>query len=189
MTAYQASTGAVERAGGRRAASESDGPYSLPGGAESGPAAGRPGRTALQTARCAGGVGAQVSRRVNNPRASLEWSRPSWSGTLHGSVLRRLDVPWIADPIASLFLCVRRASPPRSGHVRADSGDAQDNRLSDVRNLVICSECWRDVKGGCAGCQRGELERLQKEAGDRPRHHPTRTLPPVRLVRRGREAP
>ena len=77
----------------------------------------------------------------------------------------RLDVPQITDPVASVFLYVHRASPRRSGHVRADSGDAQDNRLSNVRNLVTCSECWRDVRGGCAGCQRGELERLQKEVG------------------------
>jgi len=80
------------------------------------------------------------------------------------SVLRRLDVPQIADLVAGVFLYVRQAAPRCSGHVRADSGDAQGNRLSNVRNLVICSECWRDVKGGYARCQRGELERLQNEA-------------------------
>lgn len=104
-------------------------------------------------------------RRGVLPAELTQLVRPDWPGTLLEPVLRRLDVPQIADLVAGVY--VRQAAPRRSGHVRADSGDAQGNRLSNVRNLVICSECWRDTKIGYGRCQRGELERLQKEVGDR----------------------
>lgn len=98
-------------------------------------------------------------------------------------VLRRLGVPQIADQcvdagrhpgladsrdhFVGVHLSVPQAVPRRSGHVCADSGDAQGTRLSSVRNTVTWSECWRDLKRGCAGCQRGEQKRLQKGVGDR----------------------
>lgn len=186
------------RAACRRVASESDAPYALPGCRSQVPQRGavrvdprapwtdrtsdsavrwggparRP-RGSACSRRCRRGPWCTSSKASEQPAGSLVWLRPGRPGTLHESVLMRLDVPQITDPVAGVSLYVHRASPRRSGHVRAGSGDAQDNRLSNVRNLDTCSECWRDVRGGCAGCQRGELERLQKEVGDRADRMPT----------------
>ena len=207
---------------GRRVASEWDAPYPLPGFRSQVPQRGavrvdprvpwtdrtsdsavrwggparRP-RGSARSRRCRRGSWRTSFKASEQLAGPLEWLRPGWSGTPHESVLMRLDVPQITDPVDSTFLYVHRASPRRAGHMRADSGDAQDSRLSNVRNFVTCSECWRDVRGGCAGCQRGELERLQKEVGDRsfirpgpevdvrrPGHGPIRPRPPPSTCRK-----
>lgn len=80
--------------------------------------------------RCCRGSWCTGFKASEQPAGLTWWLRPDGPGTLHESVLSRLDVPQIADPVARVFLYVRRASPRRSGHVRADSGDAQGNRLS-----------------------------------------------------------
>jgi hypothetical protein len=128
-----------------------------------------------------GGSGSAPSPiRTQQPRSSGSWCtgfkaseqpaglartvaiRPP--GTLLESVFRRLGIPHIVDQCVATArhrrlscslgrraLSLRRAAPRRSGHVRADSGGAQGNRLSRVRNLVKRSEVGVTVRGRVRG--------------------------------------
>jgi hypothetical protein len=112
----------------------------------------RPGGTELQT-ECRGGS----ARRARGSARSRCLSRCSGA-----SVSRR-------SPIRALRTCtyvgLRHGVPATCVLIPVMHRHLPFQR-SKCRYMF---GCWRDLRRGCAGCQRGERERLQEGAGDRTR--------------------